>query len=246
MESLPTRTRIDGIVKVGYNNNRWNRPMDDDWKALQSLAIFHNLNEATLRCLVGEATHCHFKTGETIMHQGASGVTCHVIQRGRVRVFVIGEDGRELSVRILGPGEIVGEMAIFEDLPRSANVEALEETWTLELNRESLIHCLQKSPDLALKLLATLSARLRHATAEAGDLALLPVPERLMHHLEKLAHWAGRPVSDGLQIMVPMTQQELATLVGTSRESINRALVRLRLQGKIRMEGGWIIVVGQE
>lgn len=107
MESLQTRPRIDGTVKVGYNNNRWSRPMDD-WKALQSLALFHNLNEATLRCLVGEATRCHFKPGETIMRQGASGVTCHVIQRGRVRVFVIGEDGRELSVRILGPGEIVG------------------------------------------------------------------------------------------------------------------------------------------
>jgi len=184
-----------------------------------------------------------FQAGEGIIYQGEPGATCHIIERGKVRVFVIGEDGHELSVRILGPGEIIGEMAIFENLPRSANVEALEETHTLALHRDVLIRSLQESPDLALQLLRALSARLRVATIGAEELASLTVPERLLRRLEQLADWAGQPEGDGVRIVLPLTQQELATLIGTSRESVNRALVRLRREGKLRLHEGWVILL---
>ncbi len=215
------------------------------WKSLRALPMFRDLSEEILRCLSAQAHPRHFETGEVIFYQGDPGATCHIVERGRVRVFVIGEDGRELSVRILGVGEIIGEMAIFEDLPRSANVEALEETHTLELYRDSLIRCLQASPDLALRLLQALSSRLRHATIDAEGLASLTVSERLMRRLEQMAQWAGRPVPGGVRITLPLTQQELASLIGTSRESVNRALVRLRREGKVRLEEGWIVLLEQ-
>jgi CRP/FNR family transcriptional regulator len=102
---------------------------------------------------------------------------------------------------------------------------------------------LRRSPILALSLLRAMSARLRHATEEAEQLASLTVVERLMRRLQQLAGWAGVPVSDGVKIMLPLTQQELAALVGTSRESVNRALVQLRRRGKVRMQDGWLILL---
>jgi CRP/FNR family cyclic AMP-dependent transcriptional regulator len=213
---------------------------------LRSLPLFRDLSGDALRHLAAESWPCQFQAGEVIFYQGEPGSTCHIIMQGRVRVFVVGEDGRELAVRILGSGEIVGEMALLEDLPRSASVEALEKTQTLELHRDALLHCLRNSPALALSLLRDLSARLRHATEEAEKLALLTVAERLMRRLRQLAKWSGVPVPGGVRIVPPMTQQELAALIGTSRESVNRALVRLRRQGKVRLEGGWIVLLDEE
>jgi len=215
------------------------RPMDT-LDTLRSLPLFEAMGDDSLQHLAGQLNRRRFEAGEMIVHQGDPGATCHTILKGRVRVFVIGEDGSELSVRILGWGEVFGEMALFEDLPRSASVEALEETYTLELHRDVLISCLRRSPNLALGMLRALSGRLRHATQEAKELASLTVVERLLRRLGQLAEWSSKPVPGGTRIMLPMTQQELASLVGTSRESINRALVRLRQQGKVRMENGWI------
>ncbi len=235
------RRHVDGWGRGGYNS-----PMRDECLEratfLRSLPLFQDLGERALRRLVAESRRCLFRPGDLIFHQGEPGSTCHIIARGRVRVFVLGTDGRELSVRILGPGEIIGEMALFDDQPRSASVEALEETRTLQLHRDILIRCLKEQPALALGLLRALSARLRHVTTEAEELASLPVADRLMRRLERLAEWAGTPVPGGVRITLPMTQEELATLVGTSRESVNRALVRLRHQGKVHLQNGWIVL----
>ena len=230
---------VDGGIGWVYNSHM-HIDLEARIASLRSLSLFRDLSDDALRYLATESRACTFQVGEVIFYQGDPGYTCHVIVRGKVRVLVVGEDGRELAVRILGPGEIVGEMALFEDLPRSANVETLERTQTLELHRDALLHCVRKSPPLALSLLRALSARLRHVTADAEGLASLTVAERLMRRLRKLAEWSGKPVPGGVRIMLPMTQQELAALVGTSRESVNRALVRLRRQGRVRLEQGWI------
>jgi CRP/FNR family transcriptional regulator/CRP/FNR family cyclic AMP-dependent transcriptional regulator len=212
---------------------------------LQSLPLFNGLDNETLRQLAKNSRLREFHADQVICYQGDPGSTCHFVIQGKVRVFLVGEDGRELSVRILVPGEIFGEMALLEGLPRSANVEALENTQTLEIAHDVLLDCLRKSPVLALNLLQDLSARLRSSTVDAEELALLTVDERLTRQLHKLAEWSGVPVTDGVRIMVPMTQQELAALIGTSRESVNRALVRLRRQGKVRIEKGWIVLLSK-
>jgi CRP/FNR family cyclic AMP-dependent transcriptional regulator len=215
----------------------------DKTSLLDSLPLFRGLDDKTLHHLAKDARQRRFDPGDIICYQGDPGSTCHIITKGQVRVFVIGEDGRELSVRIMGPGEIIGEMAILESLPRSASVEALDRTLTLELDQDALLQCLQESPRLALNLLQSLSSRLRTSTAEAKELASLTVVERLMRRLQQLAELSRKPVPDGVRVMIPMTQQELAALVGTSRESVNRALVRLRRESKVRLEQGWIVLL---
>jgi CRP-like cAMP-binding protein len=213
---------------------------------LCSLSLFQGLSESDLHSLVKESQLRRFQAGEMMIYQGDPGVTCHILMQGRVRVFVVGEDGRELAMHILGPGEIIGEMALFDDLPRSASVETLEASQTLELHRDALHHCLRESPVLALCLLRSMSTRLRYATGYAEGLASRTVAERLMLRLRRLAEWSGMTVPGGVRIVPPMTQQELAALVGTSRESVNRALVRLRHHGKVRLDKGWIVLLDEK
>lgn len=210
---------------------------------LRSLPLFQGMGDDVLRHVADQSHRRRFAAGEMLFFQGDPASTCHFVTRGRVRVFVTDEEGRELSMRILGQGETVGEMALLEDLPRSASVEALEETHTLELHRDDLVAVLQRSPEVALSMLRDLSARLRFATTEAEGLASLTVVERLVRRLEQLAEWAGKPVEGGTRILIPLSQHELATLVGASRESVNRALVRLRKAGRLRLEEGWIVLL---
>lgn len=210
---------------------------------LRALPLFEGLNAAELRFLAEEARARTFAAGDAIFYEGDTGHTCHIIAQGKVRVYVIGEDGRELSISLLGPGEIIGEMALFDAMPRSAGVEAMEATTTLELHQDVLLHGLERSPTLALSLLRALSTRLRNTTEEAEGLATLMVADRLLLRLRRLSKWAGQPTADGVRITVPLTQQELAALVGTSRESVNRALAGLRKQGKVRLEEGWIVLL---
>jgi len=236
---------VDGRAGWVYNS-RMPAGLMERIAFLQSLPLFRGLSSDALHRLAAESRHRRFRAGEVIFYQAEPGSTCHIVVRGRVRVLLVGEDGRELAVRILGPGEIVGEMALLEDLPRSASVEALEETETLELHRDVLLFALRTSPALALSLLRDLSARLRYVTEQAEGLASLTVADRLMRQLRQLAEWSGTPVPGGVRIVPPMTQQELAALIGTSRESVNRALVRLRRQGKLRLDGGWIVLLDGE
>jgi CRP/FNR family transcriptional regulator, cyclic AMP receptor protein len=247
-----------GYYPIATTHPRHHKPamksmMIDDQKAqdplvervafLRSLPLFSGLTTEELQFLAGEAQMREYDAGEIIFHAGDAGYTCHIIVKGRVRIYVIAEDGRELSVSIFGPGEIVGEMALFEDLPRSASVEAIEPATTLELHQNVLLHGLERSPTLARSLLRALSERLRHMTEEAEGLASLTVSDRLIARLRRLAEWSGRPATDGVRITLPMTQQELAALVGTSRESVNRALATLRRQGKLRVDNGWIVLL---
>lgn len=216
---------------------------NDTLELLRSQVLFRDLKQSELKQLVTAARRRTFDVEAYIFRQGECGATCHIILRGKVRVFVIGEDGRELSVRLLGPGEIIGEMALFEAAPRSASVVTLEPTKTVEISRDALLHAIRRSPGVAVHLLRAMSARLRRTNEDAEWLASLPVVERLYLQLQRLAEWSGTPVSDGVRITPPMTQQELAALVGTSRESVNRALMRLRTQEKVRLEEGWIVLV---
>ena len=233
---------VDGRAGWVYNNPML-AGLAERVEFLRSISFFRGLSDDALQHLAAESHYRRFRPGEVIFYQADPGYTCHIVVRGRVRVLVVGEDGRELAVSILGPGQIIGEMALLEDLPRSASVEALEETRTLEFQRDVLFHALRTSPALALSLLRDLSAKLRVLTEEAEGLALLTVAERLLRRLQRMAERSGVPVPGGVRVSPPMTQQELAALIGTSRESVNRALVRLRQQGKLRLEDGWIVLL---
>ncbi len=245
MERLGLELQYDEKILLRWTTGPRTMTMDalERVDFLRTIPLLRDLEEDLLRFLASESCARSFEAGEMLFYQGDPGSTCYIITEGRVRIFLVGEDGRELAVRIMGPGEIFGEMALFEEEPRSANVEALGAVTVLELHRETFLRCLLHSPPLALRLLRSLSARLRVTTEAAENLVSMTVAERLMLQLERLAERSGRDVEGGTQITLPLTQQELAALVGTSRESVNRALVRLRREGKVRLDGGWIVLL---
>ena len=211
-----------------------------DFKFLRVLSIFDGLGDNALRQLGRELHARELHCGDMVFHQGDPGATCYLVQQGRVRIFVLDEDGHELSVRVMGPGDLIGEMALFDNQPRSASAVAMTEARLLILHQGMLRHALREHPDFALNLLQTLSKRLRQSNEQAGQLASLTVEERVLRQIEKLAEWTGKRTPTGTRITMPLNQTELASLVGTSRESVNRALRNLRKQGKLRIRDGWI------
>ena len=105
---------------------------------LRSLLLFEGLDDRALAQLASDLQPQAVAAGEFIFHQGDTGSTCYLIERGRVRIFILGEDGHELSVRVFGPGEIIGEMSLLDDLPRSASAQTMKETQLLILHQDRL------------------------------------------------------------------------------------------------------------
>jgi len=215
-----------------------------DFTFLRPLSIFDGLGDGALLQLSRELQSRELHAGDIVFYQGDPAATCYLIQKGRVRIFVLDEDGHDLSVRVMGPGELIGEMALFDDQPRSASAVVMTRTRLLILHQDMLRHTLREHPDFAVNLLQTLSKRLRQSNEQAGQLASLTVEERVLRQIKKFAEWTGKRTPTGTRITMPLNQSELASLVGTSRESVNRALRNLRKHDKLRIQDGWIEIVG--
>jgi CRP-like cAMP-binding protein len=213
---------------------------------LRQVPLFANLTDSELQALATDFVPLTFHQHETILYQGDEGEMLYLIQSGRVRIYVLGEEGQEISVRLIGPGEVFGELAVIDDLPRSANAVAMEDTVVLTLPRSAYLDHLRRCPQLALNFMRTLSTRLRYTTVQAGSLAFLGVYRRVARELLELAEGYGVVEAEGVRITVPLTQQELATMVGATRESTNKALAAFRRQGLIRVRRGQIVVVNPQ
>lgn len=171
-----------------------------------------------------------FRKGVVIIQEGDYGDTLYIILAGRVKVFATGEDEREIVLDIHGPGECVGEMAL-DGGPRSASVITLEPTTCSVVTRAALREHIGKNPDIAFELLAKLIRRVRRATANVKNLALLDVYGRVTRLLNELAveHDGQRVISEKL------THQDIAERVGSSREMVSRLLKDLAQGGYVEV-----------
>jgi CRP-like cAMP-binding protein len=159
----------------------------------------------------------------------------YILQEGRVKVTKLSEDGREKILDFLEAGSFVGEMALLERGPRSASVKALAPVRVLALSRTDFISQLRKSPDLALAVIQELSRRLRSVNEQASSLSFQRVKERTMGLLERLAK---DPVEEGERRITPaLTHQQIADMVGTSRETVTRVVKDLKETGWLQQEG---------
>lgn len=213
---------------------------------LRQVPLLTDLTDSELQALAADLVPLTFRQHEPILYQGDSGEMLYLVQSGRVRIYVLREEGQEISVKLMGPGEVFGELALIDDLPRSANAVAMEDTVVLTLPRSAYLHHLRRCPQLALNFMRTLSRRLRYTTTQAGSLAFLDVYRRVARKLLELAEEHGVVEGEGVRIAVHLTQQELATMVGATRESTNKTLAAFRRQGFIRMRKGQIIIVNAE
>jgi CRP-like cAMP-binding protein len=210
---------------------------------LKRLPLFANLNDAELTRLAQDFTVRRFQPGETIFFQGDPGQALYLIEAGRVRIYVQDDSGQETSVIFYSAGDIFGELAVIDGLPRSASAIAYDETIVHVLSRERLRAHLQASPQLAYNFMQALAVRVRYSTLQVGNLTLHDVPSRLAHKLLELAQGYGRVTADGVKIAMTLTQSDLASLIGATRESTNKALGHFKRSGIIRMEQNQITIV---
>jgi CRP-like cAMP-binding protein len=209
---------------------------------LQKVTIFRELPEGVLADLASRVRPRDAEAGSIIVSAEEPGDALFVIASGKVKVVLYGETGREIILSILHAGDFFGEMSLLDRQPRSANVVALEASHLLTLDREAFEPHLAANPSTALAVLAEMCRRLRHADEVIGNLALLDVYARVARVIRDLAQKGGEQVDGGLLIRERPTQQEIAGLIGTSRETVSRALNDFTRRGLLEMQGKQVLV----
>jgi CRP-like cAMP-binding protein len=214
----------------------------DQREMLRRVSIFSDLDEAALSSIGRLVTERRFAKESLIVGQEDPGDALFVVSSGKVKVVLYGRSGREVILSIFKPGDFFGEMSLLDNQPRSANVIALEDSTLLMLERRLFARHLEQYPRTALNILAEMSRRLRRADAVIGNLALLDVNGRVARFLRELAHNEGEQADGSVVIRQRPTQQEIASMVGTSRETVSRALSEFQRRGFLEMTGRKIIL----
>ena len=215
-------------------------------KLLKKVSLFEGLDENELTALASSTVVRTFPKDNVIILAEEQGDTLFVIQRGRVKVSIVSEDGREVILSSLGEGDFFGDMSLLDSKPRSANVTATEETELLMLRRGDFLHLIKNIPQIAIKLLAVLAGRLRKTDRKIEGLALSDVTGRITQTLLQLAEDQGVYTEKGVHIRNRPTHQDLANMSGTTRETVTRILKRLEKQGYIISSGRDMIILKEE
>ena len=199
-----------------------------DVEFLTSVPIFASLKEERLQSLPGKLQPRSYQRGEVIFHEDDPADRMHIIVEGRVKISIASEDGRERDIALFQSGDCFGEMALLDGSNRSATATAVDATETMVLLRQDF---LGENPELAADVNALLVQRLRNVNQLLGDMVFLDVPTRVAKQLLTLAETYAADAKPGDAIVVPMGQDELARLVGASRETVSRALNSYRRMG---------------
>lgn len=204
--------------------------------ALQRVPLFSGLPPDAIEQLAANLRRLSCARGQVVFHQGDPGTSLYIIERGLVKIGLVSPEGREVILALLGPGDFFGELALLDGEPRSADAVAREPTALLVLRRDDVLAFLERHPPAAAQLLKALSQRLRRTDQLVQDAAFLDVPGRLARALLYLAESeVGRTV--------PFTQTELASMVGATRESVNKWLRFYQQRGFVRSEAGRLTVL---
>ena len=221
-----------------------NLPTEIDLSDLGRIDLFRNLTVADLRRL-GELLHRKtFPAGKSLMTVDQTGEVVYFILSGAVKVHIEQEDGSDVSISILGPGEIIGEMSALDQTNRSASVITIEKTTLLWVDRETFRRFVMAIPALAADLACTISSRLRSANEQIQSLATVEVETRIARRIIAFAERYGQQLPNGdLLIPIRLTQTDIATLVGASREHTNKILVSYKERGYLSVDHNYHITI---
>jgi CRP/FNR family transcriptional regulator len=201
------------------------------------------LDDESAEGLLAQMTPHRMERGDVLFREGDRGDSLYVIADGKVKLGRTSADGRENLVAILGPGEMFGELSLFDPGPRTMTATAVAETELLGLSNDSLTRILGGNPEVAKALLAALAKRLRRTNEHLADLVFTDVPGRVAKALLELSDRFGRPVEGGYLVAHDLTQEELAQLVGASRETVNKALADFATRGWIKLEARAVLLL---
>lgn len=210
--------------------------MKDRNEALRGIPLFRNLDEKDLADIAGLLIDRKFPRDAVIFEDGSLGDYMYLIQEGQVKITKMSEDGREKILEILGPGDFFGEMALLDREPRSASVKTTTACVLLALSRQDFMGLLKQNHELTLELIRELARRLRETDEQIRGLSFERVESRARRLLARLAKEKLANRTDRMATS-PITHQQLADLVGTSRETITRVVKELKDEGWLEQEG---------
>ncbi len=217
--------------------------MAEELKAsLKKTLIFADFSEDELEAVAKRVTERLLKKGTTVFHEGQPGLAFYIIKTGRVKVYKLAEDGRELILGIFGDSALFGDVPVFDGGPYPAGAAALVDTYVYAINRDDFMSLISDNPHIAIKIVKVLGKRLRQAHGFVVDMALKGAPQKLSALLLRLADEYGVDSEGATLIDIPLTRQEIAEMMGVSRETAIRELSKFKRAGTIKLEGKKIFI----
>ena len=209
---------------------------------LERVPAFSTLEVEDLRRIAQLAVPRSFQTGEAVFREGDSSDTCYVVREGRARAVRTHGDGRTITLARFGPGDIFGELAMFEDERRSATVEAIEPTSVVGVLGPDMRRLMGEHPEIATRLVIALGRRLREMNERLSRQSFQTVQSRVAVVLSELVEQEIAAGKSDADVLVTATQADLAQLAGSSRESASRFLAVLERAGVISQGRGRLVV----
>lgn len=214
----------------------------DNAALLANSALFVDLAPKGLAFLAEHASRMVFDRGRTIFQQGEQGESLFVIAEGLVKVWVSSGDGGEMVLATLRTPDAFGELSAVDGRPRSASATALEPTTLVALDRATLLDAVHRHPGVADSMMRALGGLARRITEQTSDLVFLDLGGRLAKALAALADRDGRAEGDAIVLTLPLTQTELAEMVGGSRQSVNHILRTFEDRGFLEIRGREVVI----
>jgi CRP-like cAMP-binding protein len=214
----------------------------DEKELLRTVPLFSELSDADITSLGRLASRRRYPKDTVVFFENEEGDFFFMIVEGRIKVTILGDDGREIILSMLGPGDFFGEMALLDNEPRSATAIAVEESELLSLHRTDFQGTIGDNPAISAALIKVLSTRLRRANHQISTLALLDVYGRVARVILDMAREEGRRLKDGRIAFRRATHQEIANRIGTTRETVTRMLKDLERQGLVKIEGRELVL----
>lgn len=205
---------------------------------LQDVPLFQDLSDAQLDFLISLSHRFTYPKHSILLNQGEMSNSLFIVLEGRLKVFASGEEGKQTVFAFLGPGKFVGELSLLDDGPRSASVKAVEDTQVLLVTQEAFYRFVDAHPETLLPMLRIMATRLRIIDETVCALSTQDVYGRLSRILQQEAE-----EENGKQTVPRMTHQDIAEMVGSSREMVSRILKELRMGGYISIDGKRRIVL---
>ena len=216
--------------------------MDDNVTLLSKVSIFEGLNTEALQELSRSLNALSFKRDALVFGKDSQGDGLYIIRSGQVKVVLQNAEGKEMILTTFKTGDFFGEMALLDGHPRSANVFTSQKSQLLVLSRDAFVSHLERFPSTALRILGVISQRLRRADEVIGNLVMLDVYGRVARILIDLAENEGEPQDEGIFIKSRPTQQDMASMIGTTRETVSRVLSEFQRRGLLLTQGKSILL----
>ncbi|MCW5730086.1 MAG: Crp/Fnr family transcriptional regulator [Alphaproteobacteria bacterium] len=219
---------------------------EDKERLLRRSVIFRDIAPDLLRRVAEVSQIRPLRKGAVLFHQGDEGDALFGVMEGVVRIYISGRGGRQLILAFMEPGDIFGEIALLDGLPRTASADAAEDTRLLVIERTQFRALLEQEPRLSLHIIELLCERLRSNTDRLGEYAFLDLRSRLAKKLHELAMAYGEQQEDGVRIALHLSQTDLAQTLGVTRESINKQIKAWTREKVLLHKSGHVVVTDME